>query len=401
MPRLPIACALALALIAMPAASAADPEPDVQLQRALDHPVTLTLDKKPLSEAFKQIAAAAKIPLQVDPASYELLPYGDTTQVSVEFKQSRLRDALQGVLMPLGLQDTVVGSAVLIRPSSPLLHIGRKADWEELKLMKELWGPPDSRELEMPASGQFNLINAIRAAMDGRKDLIVSLPVETTGNGPLAAAHQKAIEEISKQLPMTAYRALELYCQLTGQIWFVEAGPLYGGATGGTIRIMPPRQWIERQLDRPITLSHPKDSLEAVVADLSQTSRISFVPEPGLYRAVPVVSLSAENFTVRKTLDTLAGATQIAYDVRDDSILLHLAPGPGVQSANTTIGHITVPIGADGMQMDMYIRESDLPPELNELRKKRIQQVVEGMQKALTATPPAPATAPATQHAGG
>ena len=81
----------------------------LRLQRALDQPITLALQKVELAEAFKQIASTAKISLQVDPACYDLLPYGATTRVSVDFKQSKLRDALDEVLIPLGLQKSVTG----------------------------------------------------------------------------------------------------------------------------------------------------------------------------------------------------------------------------------------------------------------------------------------------------
>lgn len=397
-----------LVVVAFSAAlRAADPGQDVQLQRALDQPLTLNLEKVQLSEAFKQIAAAAKIPLQVDAASYDLLPYGDTTQVSIEFNESQLREALQEVLVPLGLQESVVDGVVLIRPSSALAHIGRRADWEELKLLKELW----TSDIKAPAAGAaLSLPDAIRAALDGRRDLLVPMPPDATGSGPLAAASDKALRQIASQAPMSAYRALDMYCQLTGQIWFVEAGALYGGPTGGNIRIMTQRQWIERQLDRPIHLSRTNEPLERVVDDLKNASGIEFDPEPGLYTAVPFASLFSNNGSVRQSLEALAGTAGIAFEVRDDSILLRKAPVPGTAAAATSdniIGRISVPVGGEGMTVDVFIKESDLSPAMNELRKKHVQDAVQGLQKAWTtpastSAPAAPATAPATQpRAGG
>ncbi len=386
-------CLLALAGL-HPCVFAADTSPDVELQRALDQAVTLNLQKVSLAEAFKQIAATAKIPLQVDPASYDLLPYGDTTLVSIDFNQSQLRQALQEVLVPLGLEESVVGGVVLIRPSSALSHIGRRADWEELKLLKDLW----ASDIKAPAAGAFSLPDAIRGALDNRRELLIPMPPQTPENAGPAAASEKAIQQIAGQLPMSAYRALEMYSQLTGQIWFVEAGALFGGPTGGTIRIMTPRQWIERQLDRPIQLALTNEALEVVVSDLSHASGIRFVPEPGLYQAVPVVSLRSDNGTVRQTLEALAGATRIAFDVRDDSILLHMAPGPGSAEpakSDNIIGRISVPIGSGGTSVDVFIKESDLPAALDEQRKKQVQDAVQGLQQAWTARASAPATTPA------
>ena len=145
----------------------------------------------------------------------------------------------------------------------------------------------------------------------GRKDLVVAMPDAATGGGAAAAASDRALEQIGKQLPMSAYRALEMYCQLTNQLWFVETGPLAGGPTGGTIHIMSPKQWIvQRQLGRPIQISRTNEPLSVVVADLAHESGIRFVPEPGLYQAVPGVSLRSDNGTVQQTLEALAGTTR-------------------------------------------------------------------------------------------
>jgi hypothetical protein len=393
---------MAAALVTSAAARGAD-DGEIALQRALDQPLTLSLHNVSLAEALKQIAATAKIPLQVDPACYDLLPYGETMLVSVTFKESKLRESLDVLLIPMGLQTTIAGSAVMIRPSNPLKYIGHRADWEELKLLKELWG---SAELKMPASGPFKLTEAIRAAMEGRKDLIVSLPGETggAGGGPAtgtAPAQEAAVQQIAKQLPMSAYRALDLYCQLTNTVWFVEAGPMAGGATGGKIVVMTPRQWIGRQLGQPIQISRKDQPLEVIVADLTRESGIRFVPEPGLYQAVPVVSLRSDNGTVLQTLEALAGFTRIAFDIRDDSILLRLSGGPGNQSkSDAIVGKIGVPIGPEGATMDVYIHESDLTTEQNELRKKKIDEAVKEMQKTWSKAPAtaAPATGPAAKN---
>lgn len=369
-------------------ARGADSDAEVALQRALDQPLTLNLPPQPISEAFKQIAATAKIPLQVDPACYELLPYGETTRVKIDFNQSNMRESLDVLLMPLGLQTVISGNVLLVRPSSPLKHVGHRADLEELMLLKELW---TSADVKLPEKGPFVLPDAIRAAMEGRKEMLVVMPPSEAGPAP-----DKALEQVAKQLPMTAYRALELYCQITGGVWFVEAGPLAGGSTGGKVVIMTQRQWIDRQLERPIQLSRTNEPLEVVVADLAHASGIRFVPEPGLYQAVPVVSLRSDNGTVRQTLEALQGATRIAFDVREDSIRLYMAPGPGnPPRSDTIIGRISLPVGPNGTLMDVYIRESDLTGEQNDLRKKRIDEALKEMQKAWMAPPPTTAPAPA------
>jgi hypothetical protein len=317
-------CALSVAGVVR----AADVPAEVGLQRTLDQPFNLTLTKTPLSEAFKQIAATAKISMQVDPACYDLLPYGATTLVSADFRQSKLRDAIEEVLVPLGLQQAVSG-----------------------------------------------------------------------------ATRDKALDQIKKQLPMSAFRALEMYGQLTGQIWFVEAeaGAALPGASAGTVRVMSMKAWMQRQMERPIQVDFTNAPLNQVVAELTHLSGIRFVPEPGLYQMVPVVSLKSNNGSVIQTLEALAGGTRIAFDVRDDSILLHMAgnePLPAPRS-DAIVGRISVPVGtgADRTMIDMFIRESDLPRELNEMRKKKTQEAIDAMARSWEGSPGEPAAVPATAPA--
>jgi hypothetical protein len=156
-------------------------------------------------------------------------------------------------------------------------------------------------------------------------------------------------------------------------------------------------------LEQPIQISRKDQPLEVIVADLTRESGIRFVPEPGLYQAVPVVSLRSDNGTVLQTLEALAGFTRIAFDIRDDSILLRLSGGPGNNGGgkpDAIVGKIGVPIGPDSTTMDVYIHESDLTTEQNELRKKKIDEAVKEMQKTWSKAPAtaAPATGPAAKN---
>jgi hypothetical protein len=370
---------------------------EVALQRALDQPFNLVLEKVEISEAFRQIAATAKISLTVDSACYDCLPYGATTRVSADFRNSKLRDAIEQVLITLALQQTVSGSSVIIRPSAALLHLGRRAQLEELKLLQDL------RSNDLPAvqgDAALDFTTAIRAALD-RQNIVVSL------EGNIAAPLQEsALNEVRKQLPMSIFRALETYCDLTHQLWFGEIDPL--SSTGGaTIHVMTMREWIKRQLDRPIQVNFVNTPFDQVVAELSHLTGIRFVPEPGLYQAFPALNLSSVNSSVAQTLEALAGTTRIVYDIRDDSILLHVAGGESsAQNAATQnapskpdniIGHMEVPAETSGVTTDIFIRESDLPPELNELRKKKIEEAVASLEKSWNepaATQPAATTKP-------
>lgn len=294
-------------------ATAAASAAEVQLQRALDNPIDLTLDKTELAKAFDAIASKGKISLQIDQACYDALPYGATTRVNVVFRASPLRLALDEVLSPLGLEQSVSGNTVTVRPTPALQRVGRRAEFEELKLLQTL------RQTQLPTfAGDWT--ETLRTLL-GKPEMTVQL--SPPSDPAASAAADKALAQVKSILPCTVAQALDAYSAGTGEIWTVNAQ---------NVLILPMKKWIGRQLERPIVIHQNNAPLADVIAELAHLSRIRFQPEPGLYQAVPTVSLNSDNGTVQQTLDALSGATSIAYDVRDDSIFLHLANKPRLSS---------------------------------------------------------------------
>jgi hypothetical protein len=377
-PSIRLLCAVLCASVPLwlfsAAASAKEESGETSLQRKLDAPLNLTIDKQPLSEAFAAIAKEAHIALFVDPASFESLPYGSTTVVSAKFREASLRTSLEDILAPLALEMATSGDKVIIRPTRPLAYIGRRAQWNELALMDTL------RKSQLPTLGGD--WNAELRTFLGKPELVVHDQADP-------AARDKAIAQVRTELPTSVAHALDTYAAASNQIWFPE---------DTSIQIMPKNAWIKRQLECAIDVHFTNAPLQAVVEELSHLSGIRFQPEPGLYQAIPAVSLNSEKGTVQQSLDALVGAVGIAYDIQDDHIALHLpgkqnaAPGP---RGDAVIGRLTLPPGKDGQSLEVFLRESDLPPELNDLRKKKIAEAVQELAKSLR--PPATSTAPATQ----
>lgn len=373
---------------------------EIQLQRGLDRPIDLVLDKVDLTQALQKIADTAKISILVDDTCYDDLPYGQTALISVVFRASTTRDAIQEIIDRLGWEQVVSGSNLIIRPTRALALIGRRAEWDELKLLKDL------RSNQLPNLDK-DWTPQLRTLL-GRPDLLVKIDKLDP------AANDKALAQVRSVLPCSISQALDIYANATGQVWTVQ---------NQSILILPMKKWIERQLDRPVVLHFANAPLANVIAELSRISRIRLQPEPGLYQAIPQIgAIDSDNATLQRTLDTLSGSTGIVCEIRDDSIYLRLSDKQrsggttGTLPESPIIGRVAVPLtsaprepGVPRLTLDLFIKESDLPPEINELRKKRVAEAVLQMQQGLinppttvpvpTPTPsPASSTAPATSN---
>ncbi len=361
-----------LILMSTCAVAAAQVPADIALQRRLDQPFTSKIENVELSKAFEDIQSAAKIRIQVDPAAYDALVYGATTKITAEFRSAPLRAAIAEILLPLSLEQVVAGDTVIIRPTAALLRVGRRTTWDELKLLQTL------RTTQLPrldVDWQQDIRNLV-----GKADLLVRI------QGADGAMHDKGMQAVKGVLPCTIDQALDTYCGATGLVWTVDQNSL---------QIMSKRQWVERQLQRPVFIKQFNARTEKVVSELSRTSHVRLVPDPGLYDVVPTVTLDSDS-TLQRTLDSLAGSYRITTEIMDDTIALKL-PGTPPASAmrGEIVGRVAVPLGPDGTVFDLFIRDTDLSPELNEQRKRRINDALTDLKAALSA-PAIPSTQPAT-----
>jgi hypothetical protein len=360
MPTLRRVLPLLALLFCTSALRAADNAAEIQLQRSLDATIDLSFEKIELSKAFEMIADKAKISMTIDQAAYDCLPYGATTIVSATFNSSTARAAIEEILTPLGLEQAVSGASVVIRPSAPLARIGRRAEWDELKLLQSL------RKTTMSKVDQDWTAN-LRTLL-GKPDLNVRI-TDTS-------QQDKALAAVKALLPCTVVQALDCYAAQSNQLWTIR---------GKDIVILPTKQWIEGQLERPIVVDFTNAPLASVIAELGHLSRIDLQPAPGLYQAVPTVSLKSSNGTVKQTLEALSGATGIPVEVTDNRIILDLPIKPGTPQpaprSDAIIGRIGLPL-KDGTIMDLYLHESDLPPDLQAARQKKIQEALQALQKA-------------------
>jgi hypothetical protein len=359
---------------------AANDEQAAGIARALDAEVSLEIDQQQIRTAMSALAEAAGVPIEIDPATYGLLPYGSKTIVSATIRERTLRESLSALLMPLGLAFEPQPARILIEPSPPLRRIVRRATWEELEFLEELRTQPYTAERLRALTFQFREIN-----------------------GPDPSAHRQAMLDSAAAVGHgTLAEVLEHACRQNGWSWF---------PSGRQIVVLDQAAQYERQLEAMVSLNYLQVGLIEALMDLTARAGVPMRLERGVLASLPPqmaeqFSLSIENATVRTALELVAGHTGLGYYVDDQGV--HFTSGATVPALSGTqapdaasfkaaaealrsdpiVGFVTEELG-DKSTYSFFIRESDLPPEVNELRKARIrQQYINQIRRALYADQP-------------
>jgi hypothetical protein len=181
---------------------------------------------------------------------------------------------------------------------------------------------------------------------------------------------------------------LEAACKELGWTWY---------PWDNFIVVLSLNDQADRFIERPVSLRYTNAALADVLVDLARQADLRLRLEPGVLRDLPIqiqqnVNLQMRDTTIRQGLEMLSGATGLAYEVTPEEIVvkatkesraLSSQPISVFRSENPVVGQITIP-GKSGMFNFVFtIRESDLPPKLNKLRKDKIKQAVQTMEREL------------------
>jgi hypothetical protein len=125
---LPAVLTLAAFLPAAPAGPSdkdQPPSPVDKVRKALDQPVTVRIDKQPLTTAVDMLREKGKINVVLDGWSIQQQlgwqPEAPPTPVDVDLKDVKLKGALRTVLEPYGLSYAVVGDTVVVTTEATAL----------------------------------------------------------------------------------------------------------------------------------------------------------------------------------------------------------------------------------------------------------------------------------------
>lgn len=349
--------------------------------QALDQETNFEINEEVmLGDALKQLGDSTGIPIEVAPGTYDLLPYGSKTMLQrVSIPGRSLREGLTRLLEPICLEFEAQPRRVLVRPTPPLRRMVDRATWDELAMLYELQTTPFRQEQFDALSFQFT--DAHAGDFETNRKTLLQL-CSTVGEGTMA-------------------RVLELACEQHGWSWYPE---------DEHIAVCTQTRMVERLLETRVSIRYVNTSLQDALVDLTQRAGVLCKFDPGVLASLPPqtaerFSIRIDNATVRQALEIVGGQTGLRYFIEPDGLRFAASSMPAMSSgmsdapsasmseairalkSNSIVGQVTFEM-EDGSTFAFFLRENDLPPEVNEMRKAKIKRAVDDIRRKLFSEEP-------------
>lgn len=310
-----------------------------------------------LAEAMKRIADKTGVKVEADPLVWDLLPWGEQTNVTATIKNTTLRQALDAITQKLGLTYQLRKEAVELQPMPALKRIGKRATVKELEALDLL------RSTKLGQDGRLEA-GKLLAAIDARLQAVKSdfaienragAGIEQTVFVPRNATLAEALESLAKETTATWYP------------W------------GNSIIILSKRDQVATLIsERTVNMRLSGVPLGQVLMELQGQAGIDLNIEPGALQRVPpefrIIRLDVQHKSVKDVLENLAGITGLAYTVNDEGVYLWYS-GAGGGPSNPIIGYITLDSG-----LRVFVRQDQLTPELRQYLEYKMSKEIEKLR---------------------
>jgi hypothetical protein len=388
-PRLVLSSLILLATVAV-TARAQSSDSSALINQALDKQYRLELPTHtPLGRVMERITADTGVPIRIDPAVFELLPWGTDSSVKVEIRNQTLRQALSAMTQKFALTWAVGEQEVEIRPSPALRRLDRRATLDELAVLDLLASTPAGLDTDRPT------VDALLSAVDARLEAAKSpFAVENRGFDG-----ERGATTVPVARNATLAEALESLHEATGATWY---------PWGKTVLIEPKQSQVRRQLQKRISVRYDGEELSQVLLELSERSGVPFQIEPGAVQRVNpeyrrLRGLILDNVPVQQALETISGVTGLGYVVNERGVYLwNQNPNPATAGGAGTAAAPREPAAGlltldNGMQV--IIPQSQVPEDLRDYLKAQTTKKFENIRQQMKEEgfkPAAPATQPTT-----
>ncbi len=326
--------------------------------QAMDRQIKLQVNAI-LPEAMRLIGQQTGVRIEAESIVWDLLPWGDQTNLSAKIENQTLREALNGMTRKLGLTYVLKDEAIELHPMPALRRLGRRSTLQELQALDYLAATPfhpEKLEADVPS-----LIAAIDAVL-----------LETKSAYAVENRAQLSVPNQLIEIPRNAtlIDALELIDGQTPATWF---------PWGKSIVLMNKETLVRTQLNKKISARYAGVDLAQVLLELSQRAGLTFTIDPGALQQVPAefrtIKLSLDNATIQQALESISGFTGLTFTTNDKGVYCSRQPAAGT-SADPIIAIIPLDNGVQGV-----ITQSQLSPAQRTEIQSKLRQAIEGMKK--------------------
>ncbi len=340
------------------------------IEQALDEPTEFTLDNIKLTDAIERLTEQTGVPLVMPPDVMKLAPLGgETIVIRVEIANRSLRDGLTDMFGRLGMTFVVRDDHVEIVPKDALLSLGRPPTWAELDTLAELSAMQPG--VDALALGQLRRRCQFRVASADPWSALAAA-VDSVGAGP-------------------GDSVLTAACDRLGWAWSLS---------DEQILIVSMEQQIQRLLQQPITLRLANRVLFDVMTAVGEQVHVSVRAEPGALVSLPDhmqqnFSLTVHHQTAEQTFEKIAAYTGLGYFIDPQGVVFYQAGGGktssadggptawgrrpqrgGSLSSDPYVGKMVIPL-EDGKTLEWFIRQSDIPADLRQMRQADLEELFE------------------------
>ena len=369
------------------------------INQALDKSVSLKVDNV-LPEVLKKIEDSTGVRIEPTDAVYDLLPWGEQTNIKATIENQNLRSALTAIARKMGLTWELGQFEVWLKPMPALARLGRRATVHELQALDLLTSTPLTEHKDRFTVQ--SLVDTIDQQLASIKSPQLAVELRAGDAADPQSGFIKLDQPVNVPRNATIAKALEDLAQQTNATWY---------PWGRDIVIVPKQQQVRMQLDKTITAHFNGNDIGEVLDRLSSASGVPFQIEPAALQRVPrqyrSIKLDLTNATVRQVLDDIRGVTGLDYIVKPEGVYVwnqNPNPGSAPAGAGGTQDPVVAMVQTEG-GMQLFLRESDVPPDVRAYLAKRSQDEIQRLRQKMKAEgftpPPAPATgaASATQPA--
>jgi hypothetical protein len=338
--------------------------------KAIDQKVgQLAISDLAISEALADIGKQIGVPITIDDATVELLPWGRQTKLAaVTISNMSLRDALPQVLAALGMTYEVREGGIAVVPTPPLKRLGRRANWDDLKLLRLLSETDFTPESFETLKIQYRITSKV----DAKK--MLSRQLANSGKGSIADMLETATGSLN-------------------WIWVPESDHVV---------VKTSEAQVNYNLARLITARYSSTPLSQIFSDLAAKAEVAISFEPGVMTKLPLgmsqsYTLLLQSTSVRQAMELICAETGLKYSVTPEGVLVSaseaLAGGIAPPAKSSPyVAKISVPGSNGKYTLEFLIRADEVPEDILSTRKQMLEEVIQEMRRDVApedAQPPA------------